>query len=361
MRQSRISKRRGITVERYVFAVALLGTAVVVASVLEILQQGADYRTQWFSLVALTIVSGLLPVSLPSINVSVSTSETFVIAGTILFGQAGGTLLVLLDALFISLYLYLVKGLRWQQIIFNITSTPLSVWIAAQLAGVEPLFRTEGQFGASFLIQLGTFCTLHFLINTLLLAYALALHSRVSVVTLWWSHFRELLINFAAGGSIAALLVYNTREVQPSSSSRSFRCCSLLFLTYRWSNKRVEVERERNTELNRVFMSTIEALALAIDAKDQVTHGHIRRVQRYTLALADALGIEESDGARRNSCGSPPARHWQAGGPGVHPQQARTAHGIRVRTHEGSRRRRRRYSEIDRLPLPRRANCPPSP
>ncbi len=40
-----------------------------------------------------------------------------------------------------------------------------------------------------------------------------------------------------------------------------------------------------------MFLSTIEALALAIDAKDQVTHGHIRRVQRYTMALAEALGI----------------------------------------------------------------------
>ena len=40
-------------------------------------------------------------------------------------------------------------------------------------------------------------------------------------------------------------------------------------------------------------MSTIEALALAIDAKDQVTHGHIRRVQRHTIALAEALGVKD--------------------------------------------------------------------
>jgi putative nucleotidyltransferase with HDIG domain len=67
----------------------------------------------------------------------------------------------------------------------------------------------------------------------------------------------------------------------------------MLYLTYKWSNRRIEVEREKNAELNRVFLSTIEALALAIDAKDQVTHGHIRRVQRYTMALAKALGVAE--------------------------------------------------------------------
>ena len=65
------------------------------------------------------------------------------------------------------------------------------------------------------------------------------------------------------------------------------------YFTYRWSTKRVEAEREKVQELNRVFLSTIEALALAIDAKDQVTHGHIRRVQRYTMSLADALGVKD--------------------------------------------------------------------
>src|SRR5690606_2211052 len=67
----------------------------------------------------------------------------------------------------------------------------------------------------------------------------------------------------------------------------------VVYFTYRWSSKRVEIEREKVQELNRVFLSTVEALALAIDAKDQVTHGHIRRVQRYTIALASALGIRD--------------------------------------------------------------------
>jgi putative nucleotidyltransferase with HDIG domain len=67
----------------------------------------------------------------------------------------------------------------------------------------------------------------------------------------------------------------------------------IVYLQYRWSTKRIETERQRNLELNRVFLSTIEALALAIDAKDQVTHGHIRRVQRFTMSLADALGVKD--------------------------------------------------------------------
>ena len=40
-------------------------------------------------------------------------------------------------------------------------------------------------------------------------------------------------------------------------------------------------------------MSTIETLAMAIDAKDQITHGHIRRVQTYAVGLADKMGVTD--------------------------------------------------------------------
>ena len=33
---------------------------------------------------------------------------------------------------------------------------------------------------------------------------------------------------------------------------------------------------------------------MAVDAKDQMTHGHIRRVQVYTVELAKRLGVTES-------------------------------------------------------------------
>jgi len=41
-------------------------------------------------------------------------------------------------------------------------------------------------------------------------------------------------------------------------------------------------------------MSTIETLAMAIDAKDQITHGHIRRVQLYAIGLAKAIGVKDA-------------------------------------------------------------------
>src|SRR5687768_9657535 len=47
--------------------------------------------------------------------------------------------------------------------------------------------------------------------------------------------------------------------------------------------------------MSELHLATIEALALAIDAKDQTAHNHIGRVQIYATALARALGMNEDE------------------------------------------------------------------
>jgi putative nucleotidyltransferase with HDIG domain len=280
----------------YVASVALLGALVVSISASVLTNQPPDFRVQWFSLVALTVVSGLVPVTLPNVSISISISETFVIAGTLLFGAAGGTVLILIDALFMSLRLRLSRRIQWKQIVFNASAGPLAVWVAAQIAGITPLFETDpgiAKLDLWFVGRLALFTTIYFFLISWLLSIAIALQRHLRPYELWAKYCRELLINYGAGGSIAALLVYNTRTVDPIFVAAIIPLLILLFLAYQWTNKRVDAERQKVAELNRVFLSTIEALALAIDAKDQVTHGHIRRVQRYTMTLADSLGIKD--------------------------------------------------------------------
>jgi len=54
------------------------------------------------------------------------------------------------------------------------------------------------------------------------------------------------------------------------------------------------VSRRANL-ISELHLATIEALALAIDAKDQTAHNHIRRVELYAVALARALGMSEDE------------------------------------------------------------------
>ncbi len=58
---------------------------------------------------------------------------------------------------------------------------------------------------------------------------------------------------------------------------------------------RLEEERQRARQMSELHLATIEALALAIDAKDQTTYNHVGRVELYASSLARALDMSEVD------------------------------------------------------------------
>ena len=70
--------------------------------------------------------------------------------------------------------------------------------------------------------------------------------------------------------------------------------------TYRRFGARLHEEREQARKMAELHLATIEALALAIDAKDQTAPNHIRRVQTYATGVAQVLGMspDEIQGVR---------------------------------------------------------------
>jgi len=69
----------------------------------------------------------------------------------------------------------------------------------------------------------------------------------------------------------------------------------LLYRTYKVYLGRVQDEQRHVQEVSDLHLATIEALALAIDAKDQTAQSHIRRVQVYAAGLARALGMADNE------------------------------------------------------------------
>ena len=73
------------------------------------------------------------------------------------------------------------------------------------------------------------------------------------------------------------------------------------FLTYhslhsyanhaRERTRHVDELQNQQAQLEELYLATIKSLALAIDAKDQYTHQHILRVQRFAVAIAEKMGI----------------------------------------------------------------------
>ena len=59
--------------------------------------------------------------------------------------------------------------------------------------------------------------------------------------------------------------------------------------------RQIEAERQRTKQMRELHLATIEALALAIDAKDHTTSNHISRVDTYATAVAREMGISGVD------------------------------------------------------------------
>src|SRR5919106_756526 len=69
----------------------------------------------------------------------------------------------------------------------------------------------------------------------------------------------------------------------------------LTYKSYKIYMGRMEDERRHVQEMADLHLATIEALALAIDAKDQTAQSHIRRVQVYAAGLAKGLGMTDQE------------------------------------------------------------------
>ena len=68
-----------------------------------------------------------------------------------------------------------------------------------------------------------------------------------------------------------------------------------IYLIYRTSFERLEVKTREAEALGRLHLATAEALATAIDAKDQTTHGHVRRVQIYAAGLGTVPDLSKAE------------------------------------------------------------------
>jgi putative nucleotidyltransferase with HDIG domain len=209
-------------------------------------------------------------------------------------------LIVALDALVISLSLARRRHPAYR-IIFNICALPASLWVSAHVffwsANLPPLSTLpasrESIVISDFVISLVLFTACYFVSNSWLIAIAIAIEKGLSPFRVWKEHFAWLALNYFGGASVAALLVIYSRELDYGFLAIILPLLAVLYYTFRTAMGRAEDTNRHLSQLNQLYMSTIETLAMAIDAKDQITHGHIRRVQHYAVALAKRVGIND--------------------------------------------------------------------
>ncbi|MFN7983098.1 MAG: HD domain-containing protein [Vicinamibacterales bacterium] len=217
-------------------------------------------------------------------------------AAALLYGPAAGTLIVALDGLVISFWISKRQDLH--RALFNMSAPALSAWCGAKvffaLSGISPLVSAPAPLD-QVLPALVLFALVYFGLNSWLITLAISFERRVEPLKVWRDNFIWLSLNYFCGASVAVLLVAETRQIDLRIIGVSVPLLLVVYFTFKTSMDRVEDANRHVNKVNSLYISTIETLALAIDAKDQVTHGHIRRVQRYTMGLARELGVVDTN------------------------------------------------------------------
>jgi putative nucleotidyltransferase with HDIG domain len=282
----------------YVAAVIAVGITTVLWSVFEI--RSAPPATDWIVLVALTVLAGCFNVKLPSLPANLSVSETFIFTAVLLFGPAAGTLTVLVDALVVSFW---TKSTRRTvgRFLFNVTAPAISIRIAAEaffsVSGLTPGFVGDAEIGRLLLPVMGL-AIVYFLVNTALIAVAIRTDGGQIPFGLWRRNLPAVSINYFLGSSIAIFMVAFADGINLAVLGIIVPILLVSYYTFRTSMGRLEDANRHVRHINELYLSTIEALAMAVDAKDQITHGHIRRVQVYATQLAERLGVTDAQQLR---------------------------------------------------------------
>lgn len=242
-----------------------------------------DYGAKWILLTAITLITVPIFVFLPSVRSLVTIGDAFVISICMLYGTAPA---VLANALYFTLLTLLLRG-RHQttihRIFFNIATAVLTVGIYGFL--YSTLNPTRSLSLEDIVVPTFAIALTYFLTNSLLVATAIALTSQVSVFGVWVKNYIGLCLDFLVSACAGAFVVYfsNFHVIAPLLVAP--------FVAAIWGinkvNRAKAMEAERHLkEQEQLYLRTVESLALAVDAKDPTTYGHIRRVRAYAMGLA---------------------------------------------------------------------------
>jgi diguanylate cyclase (GGDEF)-like protein/putative nucleotidyltransferase with HDIG domain len=134
-----------------------------------------------------------------------------------------------------------------------------------------------------------------FLLNTAPRAALLALDEGRRFVSYWREIAGWAAPYYLAAGVTAYLMGLGAAAVGWQTVVLTGPAVYLIFRSYRLYLHRLAAEKQHAQEMAALHLRTIEALALAIEAKDHTTHDHLQRVQVYAHEMAEALKLDGQD------------------------------------------------------------------
>lgn len=246
---------------------------------------------------AVAILASGLKVQLPGIDGTMSVNFLFILMGVMEL-TLPETILIGCTATLVQSIWQARKRLDPIKIFFNVvgmmaTATTLTYltyhWLLVRYSGNKP-------------ILLMVAALVFFFANTLPISVVIALTEHKSARKVWsecyfWS-FPYYLVGAAAVGLVGIV----NRQAGWQTSLLVLPLIYWVYRSYRLylgrleaEKERVEIEKRHVEEIASLNMRTIEALALAIEAKDHTTHTHLQRVRTYAVEVAKELHLPEGE------------------------------------------------------------------
>lgn len=188
------------------------------------------------------------------------------------------------------------------QLAFNLALTALECWAS----GLTFVGLNGGELSFTFpraILSLSGTALVYFLVNTTGVATIVGLVLGEKPWRIWQREFAFSGASFFASAAVSAMAVLLFGDRLGAMLLLIIPVALLVLQSFRDRVRRIEEARGASDRLAELYLSVIRSLALAVDAKDQYTHQHILRVQRYSIAIAEHLGMtgNELEGLRTSA------------------------------------------------------------
>ncbi len=245
-------------------------------------------ETKLVVLLLLAATAAPLTIRLPKLtshpDSSVSLGLIFVF-GALLELPAREAAIVSMVAVASRLWLGDTGKAKLRDYLFHLSASNLSLLVA-----YDTYHKLLDRPASGKAVALAAAAGLFFLIKTWSRAAAISLEQDRALGLIWLREFLPTapLYALAVAGGAGVSLLFNPNYLH--SLILVFPVICLFYYCYEFYFGRLKAERRQAQEMSELHRRTVEALALAIEAKDRLTGGHLRRVQRYAMEVAQRMG-----------------------------------------------------------------------
>ncbi len=240
-----------------------------------------------FYLIASMAVSNL-KVNLPGITSTMSVNFLFILVGIAELSLAETLIIGVLSTL-TQCVIRSRLHIRWEQLAFNVCYIAVPILICHRLMHLPLIHGIDKTDLLPLFLATGAY----FLMNTGSIAGIIAATEDKNLYAVWHESFFWTAPQYLVGGALAECIHLGNRYVGWQGSLMALPVIYLVYRSYSLYIGRLEEKTTHVGEMASLHLRTIEALALAIDAKDETTHDHLRRVQVYATEIGRELKLPE--------------------------------------------------------------------